>query len=85
MLALLLPFAAFAAEIPAQDAIGEVIYLTGMVRATQPDGTPRELDLASPVFSHDILTTSLKSSVEIRFKDETVFAQGPESSISLDE
>ncbi len=67
------------------NAIGEVIYKMGLIQAKQPDGATRRLKLGSPVIPLDMIITSSNSNVEIRFKDETVYAQGEDSSISLDD
>ena len=68
-----------------QKMIGEVVSMTGNVTATQPEGETRELFLASPVFLHDILRTEKTSTLEVRFTDETMLAQGPNSKLSLDD
>jgi len=73
--------AVFAAGPP----IGEVISMMGTVVAEQPDGTIRQLELNQPVITQDIIATGIKSNVEILFKDESVYSQGPESRISLDD
>ncbi|MGL1864109.1 MAG: FecR family protein [Pseudodesulfovibrio sp.] len=68
----------------ADEAIGEVVYLAGTVRAQQPNAAARQLTLESVVFARDTLTTSQYSKVEIRFKDGTILAQGQSGEISLD-
>lgn len=83
LLACLAPGVAFGAERPG--AIGEVVYLAGDVKARQPDGQSRELGLKKPVLAGDVITTGHKSNVEIVLMDESVFSQGPDASISLDE
>lgn len=89
MTALLCPLAANAkgdTETKATDqSIGQVVALSGSVRAARPDGESRPLDLDSLVFVRDVLTTGLKSTVEVRLNDETILAQGPQSTITLDE
>jgi len=67
------------------DSIGEVVNVTGTVRATQPDGLVRKLEFESLIFAHDTLVSSLRSNIEIMFKDGTILAQGPEAQISLDD
>ena len=87
LFACLVPLAAFGAETPEQlpGAIGEVVYMVGSVKAEQPDGTVRTLDLKKQVATKDVIVTGIKSSVEIVFKDKSVFSQGSNARISLDE
>lgn len=84
--AILMPLKASAVEgkLPA-DAIGQVVYMTGVVRAEKPDGASRSLQMMNPVFKTDILLTGPASNVEVRFLDETILAQGADARISLDE
>lgn len=83
----LVPLAAQAIEKEEEfpNAIGEVTYLMGSVKATQPNGKTRALDLSSQVIPLDVISTGRDSNIEIRFKDETVYSQGELSSISLDD
>nr|WP_319543987.1 FecR domain-containing protein [uncultured Pseudodesulfovibrio sp.] len=67
------------------DIIGEVVSVMGTATANQPDGTMRTLDLDAPIMTKDIINTGCKSNIEIVFKDDSVFSQGPDSSTSLDE
>lgn len=91
--ALLLAFVGFfpvihieaASALTLQTVIGEVVSKTGKVTATQPEGETRELELTSPVFLHDTLWTDKLSTLEVRFTDETMLAQGPDSTLSLDD
>lgn len=90
MAALLVCFApptALGADAPEDlpGAIGEVVYLTGTVMAEQPDGVVRKLELKQQVAQKDVIVTWARSSVEIILKDESVFSQGPQARISLDE
>jgi hypothetical protein len=87
LLICLAPLTVFGAEPPENlpNAIGEVVYMVGTVKAEQPDGTVRELDLKKQVIPKDVIVTSTKSSVEIVFKDDSVFSQGSSARISLDE
>nr|WP_321257873.1 FecR domain-containing protein [uncultured Pseudodesulfovibrio sp.] len=75
------------AQIPAfatDTQIGEVIAMAGTVIAEQPNGTSRQLELNQPIITQDTIATGTKSSIEILFKDESVYSQGPDSRISLD-
>lgn len=87
LVACLAPLPALGAEEKEElpNAIGEVTYIMGSVNAEQPDGKVRPLDLESQVIPLDMIKTGRDSNVEIRFKDDTVYAQGEMASISLDE
>lgn len=67
------------------DPIGQVISMTGSVKALLADGSSRVLDLDSPVYAKEKLITGPASNVEVRLLDETILAQGPDSTISLDD
>lgn len=69
----------------AADPIGQVVSMTGSVKALQTDGGERTLDLDSPVYAQEKLVTGPTSNVEVRLLDETILAQGPDSTIFLDE
>ena len=69
----------------AASPIGQVVSMNGSVSAQMPEGEPRKLDLDSPVHAGEILTTGPASNVEVRLLDETILAQGPNSTITLDE
>ena len=89
MLLLICVLAATAPAVPAADvpdeAIGEVVYLAGTVVAEQPDGRTRPLDMEKPVMAGETIVTRTRSSVEIVFKDQSVFSQGPDSRTLLNE
>lgn len=87
LIACLVPGLAFGAGEPENlpNAIGEVVYMVGKVQAEQPDGTVRVLDLNKQVIPKDTIVTGISSSVEIVFKDESVFSQGSNARISMDE
>jgi len=85
LLCLLLAASFASAASLAAEAIGEVVYMAGTVRAQQPNSTARDLDLESPIFPRDTVVTSRYSQVEIRFKDGTILAQGNDAEISLDD
>lgn len=65
--------------------IGEVISMMGTVIAERPDGTSRQLELNQMIITQDTIATGTKSSIEIIFKDKSVYSQGPKSRISLDD
>jgi len=69
---------------PELDPIGEVIHIMGAVTAQLPDQEARKLELTSPVYEQDVITSGRTGNVEILFKDESVYSQGTDSSVSLD-
>jgi len=69
----------------AADPIGKVISMNGSAKAVAEDGADRALDLDSPVFARERLVTGRASNIEVRLADETLLAQGPDSTITLDE
>ncbi len=85
LLIVFLPAIVFSTEIKFPNAIGEVIFLQGDVHAAQPDGEDRKLDLGSQVIPLDKIITKSSSNIEIRFNDETIYAQAENSTISLDD
>ncbi|WP_045217042.1 leucine-rich repeat domain-containing protein [Desulfonatronovibrio magnus] len=68
---------------PGQE-IGRVIGSSGDVRAEQ-DNALRPLEINDPVYEGERIITGPDSSVEIRFLDNTILSQGPDSALSLDE
>ncbi len=64
--------------------IGKVIGLKGSVRAESFDGT-RSLEQGSSIFEKEKIITESDSNVEIRFLDNTLLSQGPDSVLRLDE
>lgn len=67
------------------DPIGEVVHIMGFVTAEMEGKETRKLELKSPVFIHEIIVTGRTGNVEIRFKDDTIYSQGTESTLSLDD
>lgn len=74
-----------AAPSQAPDPIGEVIHIMGFVSAQIPGMDARKLELKSPVFIHEVIVTGRTGNVEIRFKDDTIYSQGTESTLSMDD
>nr|WP_319543494.1 FecR domain-containing protein [uncultured Pseudodesulfovibrio sp.] len=82
----LLPSQSLAAESSGHPfPIGEVIHIMGFVSAAPPGSEPRKLELKSPVFRNETIVTGKTGNVEIRFTDATVYSQGAESTLSLDD
>lgn len=63
--------------------IGNVVSTAGRVVAVL-DGSERVLSAGSGVFEGEAIRTGDGASVEIRFDDETVLSQGPNSELTLD-
>jgi hypothetical protein len=66
------------------EKIGEVVSIKGRVVAESGQDA-RELSTGSPVHEGETIITGENGGVEIKFADGSVMAQGPESSMSLDE
>ena len=64
--------------------IGIVIGLMGSVRA-EKDQEARDLKEDSIIYANEKITTGADSNVEIRFLDDTILSQGPESVLVLDQ
>lgn len=64
--------------------VGEVVAIRGTVTAVSGSDV-HELSIGSPIYADDVITTESASNVEIRFADDTVLSQGPDSEMSVDE
>lgn len=71
------------ADFGAGDEIGAVIGIKGEARA-QKQNVFRDLKKGGFVYEKETIITGSKSNVEIRFLDDTIVSQGPESSLMLD-
>jgi len=65
-------------------AVGEVTDLAGEVTAQRGDEPARSLSAGDAVYENDTVTTAAKAKIEIRFRDDTVFNLGPESSFAVE-
>jgi hypothetical protein len=72
------------AGVPSGEEIGTVIGLKGMALA-EKDNLSRNLELDGFVYEKETIITRANSNVEIRFLDNTLFSQGPDSAMVLDE
>ncbi|MBG0775278.1 MAG: FecR domain-containing protein [Desulfovibrionaceae bacterium] len=68
---------------PDLTAIGAVEAVRGEVFAESASGV-RPLAQGGPVYQGDVLVTGASSNVEVRFADEAVLSQGPDSRMSID-
>lgn len=66
------------------DQAGTVTLSFGVAYAQSNDGI-RELVPGSPIYCDDVITTGTDSSLEIRFLDDAVLAQGENSTVLLNE
>ncbi len=64
--------------------VGEVAELDGNVQAQRGDEPARQLVVGDPVHETDTISTGRGAAVEIRFRDDTVFNLGPESSFAVE-
>lgn len=71
------------ADFGSGDEIGAVIGIKGVARAQKQD-VLRDLKRGSFVYEREIISTESNSNVEIRFLDDTIFSQGPDSKLTLD-
>ena len=69
---------------PSGEEIGRVIGLKGRAMA-QKNSVSRDLEMGGNVYPKETITTMTDSNVEIRFLDNTLFSQGPDSAMVLDE
>ena len=76
---------ALAGAARAADPIGEVIAQQGAATATAADKTSRDLAVKGPVFARDTVLTGPGARIQIRFTDESTYAQGEKSEMVLDE
>ena len=69
----------------AADPIGLIVSLQGTAQATSHDGKTRPLEIKSDIFLNDTLRTDLQSKLQILFNDDSIFAQGENSEMTIDE
>ena len=65
-------------------SIGTVTILYGQALAEGPEGS-RALAQGSPVYQGETIATGHESTLEIRFLDKSVLAQGADSRMTLDQ
>ncbi|NJB67268.1 Ca2+-binding RTX toxin-like protein [Desulfobaculum xiamenense] len=66
------------------EQVGKVVALVGQAFAESETGS-RPLENGSPVYQGETLATASGSSLEVRFSDDSVLAQGENSHLTLDE
>ncbi|MDX1901792.1 MAG: hypothetical protein SFW66_07310 [Gammaproteobacteria bacterium] len=76
--------AAEAAKKIAVTAVGEVVKMTGVVKAISFDKSERTLKEHSPIFPKDTLVTDKNSYAGLRFTDGTLAVMRPNTTIEMD-
>jgi hypothetical protein len=79
----LLPAAAAAQNAPVR--IGVAGAVSGLVKATSPGTTARDIRSGSPLYLNDQVITDAKGKLQLMLLDETVSTVGPNSDLTLDE
>ncbi len=69
----------------APEPIGMVVGAQGEVLATAPGATARHLKLKDAVFALDTITTGPGARLQVLFTDDSLFSQGENSAVVLDE
>ncbi len=77
---LMIPSAAWAA-----DPVGTVVAIEGHATAKGDTGHDRKLDMSEPVFLNDNIKTGDKAKLQILFTDDTMFAMGENSEVTINE
>jgi hypothetical protein len=65
--------------------VGHVVGIDGRVTAQNEQGKIRELELKSAIFLNDVIRTGPNARLQIMFNDNTLFAQGENSEMKIDE
>ena len=71
-------------SILAADNAGKVETIKGIATAQKSGEHERQLQKNSPIFTSDVITTDEKSTVELRFSDDTKFFIGTDSELSIE-
>lgn len=69
----------------ADDPAGLVVGLQGEVRAISGAGASRVLKLRAPVYLKDTIRTGAGAKLQVMFKDDSLFSQGENTEIVIDE
>jgi len=83
-LCLIFPFSVALADTP-NNAIGEVVWVKGLVQALQGNGSKRPLQRSSSVYTSDTVETDQTSTGQITFTDNTLLSLRPNTIIRLAE
>jgi hypothetical protein len=85
ILLLMAPWLCLVDTARAAESIGLVIGVQGDAKAVAVNGSERALSLKSPVYLKDTLRTGAGSKLQIMFNDDSLFSQGENSEIVVDE
>jgi hypothetical protein len=67
------------------DPIGLVVAVQGAATAAAPQGAPRSLQMKSDIFLHDEVVTAAGARLQIMLNDDSLIAQGEQSTMTIDE
>ncbi len=77
--------ATVAPAVAADDSIAQVIWVKGVVKATQGSQPPRLLARRSSIYQHDVLTTDNSGTGEVAFTDSSVLTLREDTELRVDE
>jgi hypothetical protein len=77
-------FLSFSCNAYADDTVGQMIWVKGVVKAIQ-EGKSRDLARRSPVFEHDTIMTDTTGSGEVTFTDSSVLTLRSDTELKIDE
>lgn len=69
----------------ADEAVGKVTHLAGLLSALRPDGQTRLLGVQSPVSKGDVLSTEANAYARIKFVDSSEVVLRPNSQLKIDD
>lgn len=69
----------------AAEPAGKTFSVQGSVSAQAPTAPVRTLEIKGPVFMQDAIRTAPDSKMQVLFADDTVFSQGPNMEVVIDE
>lgn len=69
----------------ADEAVGKITHLAGLLSALRPDGQTRLLGVQSPVSKGDVLSTEANAYARIKFLDNSEVVLRPNSQLKIDD
>jgi len=84
LFSVILVVSAVATQAAAVEPIGSIVALQGYATATGTDGAERRLQIKSPIYLNDKLTTGRSAKVQVVFDDDSVISQGENSEMVID-
>jgi len=67
------------------DAIGKVVWVNGLAKATGLNGIPRSLERRSPIYEKDTILTTKDSMIQFVFNDNTLLTLRGDTTLTLDQ